>query len=221
MGVVAVIWAPVQVLRDIAAQRNVLAGFIVTAVYAALSLVAGAVSVLGGVTRAQFEGQPTPPGLPPDLLDNIVVATEAATLVLAALTPFFWWIAVSLVMQLATRFFGGSGPLSAMLAAVGVAGVPLALGALVQALATGLQVVLGVDSTAGVTIGILGGLLGLAALVWHAVLVVIGAALARRIGYGESAGSCAVSCVGCLGLIILVAVVLVGIGILVGAPAPQ
>jgi hypothetical protein len=124
-------------------------------------------------------------------------------------------------MQLATRFFGGSGPLSAMLAAVGVAGVPLALGALVQALATGLQVVLGVDSTAGVTIGILGGLLGLAALVWHAVLVVIGAALARRIGYGESAGSCAVSCAGCLGLIILVAVVLVGIGILVGTTAPQ
>jgi hypothetical protein len=50
---------------------------------------------------------------------------------------------------------------------------------------------------------------------------VIGAALARRIGYGEAAGSCAVSCVGCLGLIILVAVVLVGIGILAGVTAPQ
>jgi hypothetical protein len=33
---------------------------------------------------------------------------------------------------------------------------------------------------------------------------------------GESAGSCAVSCAGYLGLIIVVAVVLVGIGILVG-----
>ncbi len=221
MGVVAVIWAPVQVLRDIAAQRNVLAGFFVTAGYAALSLVAGAVSVLGGVTRAQFEGQPTPPGLPPDLLENIAVVTEVATLVFSALAPFVWWIAVSLVMQLVTRFFGGSGPLAAMLAVVGIAGVPLAMGALVQALATGLQVALGVQSTAGVTIGLLGGLLALAALVWHVVLVVIGAALARGIGYGESAGSCAVSCVGCLGLIILVAVGLAGIAILLGATAPQ
>jgi hypothetical protein len=50
--------------------------------------------------------------------------------------------------------------------------------------------------------------------VWY---VVIGAAFARGIGYGESAGSCA----GCLALIILVAVVLVGMGILVGTTAPQ
>ena len=204
-----------------AAGRRVLAGFFVTTVYAALSLVAATAAVFGGVTRAQFEGGPTTPGLPPDLLDNIAAATEVATLVLSVLAPFVWWIVVSLVMQLATHFFGGSGPLSATLAAVGVAGVPLALGSLVRTLATGLQVALGVDSTAGVTAGLLGGLLGLAALVWHVVLVVIGAALARGIGYAEAAGSLAVSCASCLGLIILVAVVLVGIGILLGATAPQ
>jgi hypothetical protein len=221
LGAVAVVWAPVWVLRDAAAERRVLAGFVVTVVYAALSLAAAAVAVLGGVTRTQFAGQPPPPGLPSDLLENLVVATEVATLVLSVLSPFVWWIAISLVMQLATRFFGGSGPLSAMLAAVGVAGVPLALGALTQALGTGLQIALGVDSTAGVTIGLLGGLFTLATFVWHVVLAVIGAALARGIGYGESAGSCAVSCAGCLGLIILVAVALVGIGILVGATAPQ
>ena len=220
MGVVAVIWAPGRVLGDVAAQRNVLAGFIVTAVYAALSVAGAAVSVLGGVTRAQFEGQQVPPGLPPDLLENIVVATEIATLVFAALSAFIWWITVSVVMQLATSLFGGNGPLSAMLAAVGVAGVPLALGALAQALATGIQVALGVNSAAGMIVGVLGGLLALAALVWHVVLVVIGASLARRIGYGEAAGSCAVSCAGLLGLIILIAVVLVGIGILLGATAP-
>jgi hypothetical protein len=45
----------VRALGGAAAERNVLAGFIVTAVYAALSL-AAAVSVLGGVTRAQFGG---------------------------------------------------------------------------------------------------------------------------------------------------------------------
>jgi hypothetical protein len=46
----------VRALGGAAAERNVLAGFIVTAVYAALSLAAAAVSVLGGVTRAQFGG---------------------------------------------------------------------------------------------------------------------------------------------------------------------
>ena len=220
-GTVAVLWRPVRVLRDSAEERRVLAGFVVTAVYAALSLAAAAVAVLGGVTRAQFAGQPPPPGLPPDLLENLVVATEVATLVLSVLSPFIWWVAVSLVMQLATRFFGGIGPLPGMLAAVGVAGVPLALGPLAQALATGLQVALGVGTTAGMVAGLSGGLLSLATFVWSAVLVVIGAALARRIGYGEAAGSCAVSCAGCLGLIIVVAVVLAGIGILVGATAPQ
>jgi hypothetical protein len=222
LSTVAVIWAPVRVLRSAAEERTVLAGFVVTAVYAALNLVASALAVFGGVTRAQFQqGGANPPGLPPDLLENLVVATEVATLVLAVVSPFVWWIGVSLAMQLATRLFGGSGPLSANLAAVGVAGVPLALGSLVQVLATGLQVALGVESAAGVAAGLLGGLLALAVFVWHVVLVVIGAALARRIGYGEAAGSCAVSCVGCLGLIILVTVVLVGIGILVGATAPQ
>jgi hypothetical protein len=221
LDTVAVIWAPVRVLRGAAAERKVLTGFIVTAVYAASSLAAAAAVVFGGVTRAQFPRQPVAPGLPPDVLEHLMVVTEVATIVLSALSPFIWWIAVSLVMQLVTRFFGGSGPLSAMLAVVGVAEVPLVLGSLVQALATGLQVALGVASTGGVVAGLVGGLLALAAVVWHVVLVVIGAALARGIGYGESAGSCAVSCVGCLGLIIFVAVILVGIGILIGATAPH
>jgi hypothetical protein len=216
---VAVVWAPVRVLRDAAEERRVLAGFVVTAVYAASSLAASAVAVLGGVTRAQFD--PRGVDLPPGAVDDLVAAAEIATLLFSVLAPFVWWLVVSLVMQLATRLFGGGGPLSATLAAVGVAEVPLALGSLVQALATGLQVALGVGSDAGVIVGLLGGLLTLAAFVWHAVLVVIGAALARRIGYGEAAGSCAVSCVGCLGLIILVAVILVGIGILAGVTAPQ
>jgi hypothetical protein len=43
----------------------------------------------------------------------------------------------------------------------------------------------------------------------------------RRMGYAAVAGSCAVSCVGCLGLIIFVAVVLAGVGILLGATAPR
>jgi hypothetical protein len=221
VGVAAVIWAPVRVLRNVAAQRDVLAGLVVTAVYAALSLAAAAASILGGVTRAQFEGQSSPPGLPPDALESLVRAIEVAMLVLSVLTPFVWWIAISLLMQLVTRFFNGEGPLSAMLAVVGVAGAPLALGALFQTVGAGLQAALGVESTAGTIAGLVGGLVALATLVWYVVLVVIGAAFARGIGYGESAGSCAVSCAGCLALIILVAVVLVGIGILIGTTAPQ
>jgi hypothetical protein len=206
-------------LRSAAEERRVLAGFAVTAVYAALSLVAAAVAVLGGVTRAQFD--PRGVDLPPGAVDDLVAAAEIATLLFSVLSPFVWWLVVSLVMQLATRLFSGEGPLSATLAAVGVAEVPLALGSLVQALSSGLQVALGVGSNAGVIVGLLGGLLALAAFVWHVVLVAIGAALARRVGYGEAAGSCAVSCAGCLGLIILVTVVLVGIGILAGVTAPQ
>ena len=40
--------------------------------------------------------------------------------------------------------------------------------------------------------------------------------LPKVLAHGESAGSCAVSCAGCLGLIILVDVVLVRIGVLLG-----
>jgi hypothetical protein len=114
-------------------------------------------------------------------------------------------------MQLVTRFFNGSGPLPAMLAVVGVSGVPLALSAAVGLVLTGLQAALGAQSVAGVALGYAAGLLGLAAFVWFVVLVVIGASLARNLGYAESAGSCAVSCVGCAGLIILV-VIVVGLG---------
>lgn len=211
----AVIWAPARVLGNAAAQRNVLAGFVVTAVYAALSLAAASFAILGGAgLQAQFGGQP--PGFPPGTLESILRVTEVATLVLSALAPFIGWVGISLMMQLVTRFFGGEGPLSAMLAAVGVAGVPLALGALFQATGTGAQVAFGVESTIGMLAGLLGGLVALGTLVWYAVLVVIGGALASRIGYGESAGSCAVSCAGCLALIILVAVALAGIGVLLG-----
>ena len=226
MGVLAVVWAPVRVLRDAAVHKRVLAGFIVTALYAALGLSGSVVALLGGVTRAQFEDQP--PGLPPGTLDNIRTATEVGLVVSSVLTPFVIWISVSLVMQFVTRFFGGGtriatgapetsaipasdGSLPAMLAAVGVSGVPLVLSSAIGLVLGGLQVALGAQSAAGVALGYVAGMLGLAAFVWYVVLVVIGAAQARNLGYAESAGSCAVSCVGCAGLIILVMIV-VGLG---------
>jgi hypothetical protein len=94
-----------------------------------------------------------------------LAVTKVATLVLLALAPFVWWVRISLVMQFVTRFFGGEGPLSAMLAAIGVAGVSLALSALFQVLGSGLQVALGVESIAGTVAGLLGRLVALATLV--------------------------------------------------------
>lgn len=219
MEALAVVWSPVRTLRAAAEDRKVLPGFVVTAAYAVLGLAATVAAILGGVTRAQLEGQSAPPGLPPGTLDNVRVAVEVGLVASAVLTPFVAWIGVSLVMQLVTRFFNGAGPLPAMLAVVGISGVPLALSSGVGLVLTGLQTVVGTGSTAGMALGYAGSLLGLAALVWYAVLVVIGASQARGIGYAESAGSCAVSCVGCAGLIILV-VIVVGLGAaLLFAPA--
>jgi hypothetical protein len=67
-------------------------------------------------------------------------------------------------------------------------------------------------------LGLLSALLGLAFLLWHVALVVIGVASARRVGYGQSAGSCAISCAGCVGLILIVVVVFtVLVAVIVGA----
>jgi hypothetical protein len=75
---------------------------------------------------------------------------------------------------------------------------------------------LGVKSTAGRLAGLVGGLVAFATLVWY---VVLGASLARRIGFSETAGKVAVSCAGCPALIIRVSVVLVGMGVLHGGSA--
>ena len=57
----------------------------------------------------------------------------------SALTLFVVWIGVSLIMQLVTRFFNGSGPLPAVLAVVGISGVPLALSAAAGLVLTSVQ----------------------------------------------------------------------------------
>jgi hypothetical protein len=191
----------------------VLLAFIVVAVYAALGLVSSAVGLLGGGLERQIEaqGQQLPPGF-----ENVLGVIIASSLVIGVLSPFVNWLVVAGVMHLVTRFFGGTGPFSGTLAAVGVAQVPLVLASVISLPLAGLGAVLGPEDftqgggTALTILGVLNGLIGLAAFVWFVVLVVIGSALARRIGYGESAGSCAISCAGCLGLIILV-VVAVGV----------
>lgn len=208
MGAFAVIWSPVRVLRGLAGERNILAGFTVVALGAALGLAGIAILVFGGDFQAQLEQSGAQ--LPPNFFEGFAVGA----LVLVALAPFVWWLLVSLVMQLVTRFFGGEGSLSAMFAVVGAAFVPLLLSIAVSIPLEAIQATLKTGSSIGTVIGLLSNLITFACFVWHVVLVIIGVALARNIGYGESTGSCAISCGGCLGIIILVIVALGLIGAL-------
>ncbi len=218
MEALAVIWAPVSTLARVAEERRVLLGFGFVVLYAALGLIGGAIAVFGGLTQAQFEaGQPLPSGV-----ENLLAYIRVFSLVSAVIQPFVLWLLVSGLMQLVTRFFGGTGPFSAMLAVVGVAQAPLVLSAAISLPITGLLVVLGPADQSGTSaatvLGLLSSLIGLAFLLWHVALVVIGAAFARRVGYGQSVGSCAISCAGCIGLILIVVLVFVVlVAVIVGA----
>lgn len=221
LGAFAVIWSPVRTLRRVAEGRRARPGLVVVALYAALSLVVSAALVLGGVTRRSIEQQPAQPGLPPGFEDTLVRVAEVAVPAFALVTPFVIWISVSLLMQLATRFFGGTGPLPSMLGVVGVAQAPFLLNVVVGAVLAGLQFLAGAGTPTGAALGYLVSLVGLAFFLWYIVLVVIGAALARGVGYGEAAGSCALSCVG-LGILIILVVIVAAVGIFatVNAAAP-
>ena len=224
MGVISVIWSPVRTLREVAEGRRVLAGFLVVAAGAALSLISSAIFIFTGLLQTQFETffEATQGQLPPDLRENFVALTGVSSLIFAVLGPFVIWAVVSLVMQLVTRFFGGEGPLSAMFAAIGVAYLPYVISTLISAPLQAIQVTLDPTSVVAQILGLASGLLSVVFLVWFVVLVVIGAAQARNISYGESTGSCAISCAGCLGLIIGVVVVLAVVASLIaGTASPQ
>ena len=187
-----------------------LLGFGVVALYAALQLVIAVVGILSGATASVFDPKNFT-GLPPEFVESFSRGGQIVTIIYAVLSPFIGWAVVSLLMQLVTRFFGGTGPLSGMFAAVGIATVPLVILSVIELPATSLQVVVGPKSTGAMLIGVLVDLLVVAAYAWNIVLVVIGAAFARRVGYGESAGSCAISCASCAGLIILTFVVIIAV----------
>jgi hypothetical protein len=203
----AVIWTPVRTLASVAEERRVLLGFVVTALYAALSLVGAGLAVLGGLTQAQFKQS----GGTPSGFNDFLPAFNVSIVVFAVVWPFVFWLLVSGLMQLVTRFFGGTGPFSGLLAVVGVAQVPLVILSVVGLSIGGLQITLGPGSSAATILGSLNSLLSLAAFLWFAALVIVGAAFARRVGYGQSAGSCAISCAGCAGLIILTFVIIIAI----------
>ena len=226
MGALAVIWAPMRTLARAAEERWVLLAFGIVALYAAMNLLGTGLGAFSALE--QLRSGPQGAELPPEF-EEFFPAFFVFGLVFSVVWPFVSWLLISGLMQLITRFFGGTGPFSGMLAVVGVAHVPYLIERLIQIPLAGLQILLvpdpatAADPTTGgglaaTLLGLLGFLLWLAALVWFVILVVIGAAFARRVGYGESAGSCAISCVGIVGLILTVGVVLaVVVAALVGA----
>lgn len=226
MRALAVIWAPLRTLARAAEERWVLLAFGIVALYAALNLVGTGLGAFSALE--QLRSGPQGAELPPEF-EAFFTAFFVFGLVFSVVWPFVSWLLISGLMQLITRFFGGTGPFSGMLAVVGVAHVPYLIERLIQILLAGLQILLvpdpatAADPTTGgglaaTLLGLLSFLLWLAALVWFVILVVIGAAFARRVGYGESAGSCAISCAGIVGLILIVGVVLaVVVAALVGA----
>jgi hypothetical protein len=206
----------VRTLARAAEERWVLLAFGIVALYAALNLVGTGLGAFSALEQLRSGRQGAE--LPPEF-EEFFPAFFVFGLVFSVVWPFVSWLLISGLMQLITRFFGGTGPFSGMLAVVGVAHVPYLIERLIQIPLAGLQILLvpdpatAADPTTGgglaaTLLGLLSFLLWLAALVWFVILVVIGAAFARRVGYGESAGSCAISCAGIVGLILIVGVVL-------------
>ncbi len=216
-----VLWNPVRTLRRVSGEHRALPGLVVVALNAALGLILSGAFVLAGATRRSVERRFAQPGIPQGSLETLVGVAEVGTLVLAALSPFAAWLVVSLLMHPATRPFGGTGPLSSMLGVVGVAQAPLVGGGVLGAALSGLRLLAGAGTPVGAVLDYLVFLASLGFSLWYVVLVVIGAALARNIGYGESACSCALSCVGLVVLIIMVVIAAaVGIFATVNAAAP-
>ena len=216
MRALAVTWAPLRTLARAAEERWVLLAFGIVALYAALNLVGTGLGAFSALE--QLRSGPQGAELPPEF-EEFFTAFFVFGLVFSVVWPFVSWLLISGLMQLITRFFGGTGPFSGMLAVVGVAHVPYLIERLIQIPLAGLEILLVTDPAtaadpttggglAATLLGLLSFLLWLAALVWFVILVVIGAAFARRVGYGESAGSCAISCAGIVGLILIVGVVL-------------
>ena len=226
MGALAVIWAPVRTLARAAEERWVLLAFGIVALYAAMNLLGTGLGAFSALE--QLRSGPQGADLPPEF-EGFFTTFFVLGLIFSVVWPFVSWLLISGLMQLITRFFGGTGPFSGMLTVVGVAHVPYLIERLIQIPLAGLEILLVTDPAtaadpttggglAATLLGLLSFLFWLAALVWFVILVVIGAAFARRVGYGESAGSCAISCAGIVGLILIVGVVLaVVVAALVGA----
>lgn len=80
MTALAVIWAPVRTLANVAEDRRTLLGFSVVALTAALAVVVAAIDALSGVTASQLNPQDLP-NLPPEFYETVPEIISVALLV--------------------------------------------------------------------------------------------------------------------------------------------
>lgn len=196
--------SPAVTMREIGEERRVPAGLTAVSLWALLSLASAAIFVLsGGVSQQQF------PELAPEVFQSMQTGVKVFVLLFAVLGPFIWWLGLSSLMHLATGLFNGQGSFPGTIAVIGLACVPWVVWSLADIALQALQMLPVVQGNAAVVLRALSLLLFAAILLWHIALVVIGARYARSTSYGASAGSCALSFLGCGMAIALLIVTLV------------
>lgn len=172
---------PHATLESAGRERRVWAAARMVGLWALLNLLLTEAFVLGGL-QDQL----------PEVSAVIRVFSPASAVVL----PFVWWVGVAALTQLTIRLFGGEASLPSLLAVVGVACAPWVLGYAVQ-LPVGLAQLFLQEGALSSGLGTLSFISSLAALAWHAVLVVIGISLAAGTDYRAAGGSCALTGLGC------------------------
>lgn len=183
---------PGPVLEATGRERRVGAGTLTVGLWAVMSLVLTASFLFGGGLRAdQF------PELSPEMFAQLEGGLRVFVPFSAVLFPFVWWLGVAALMHLTVRLFGGRASLASMLAVVGMACAPWVAGYLVQIPLGLLQFALEDRGAASTVIGALGFVVSAGALVWHAILVVLGAGLVAGISYQGAGASCALTGLGC------------------------
>lgn len=204
-----VLWSPVDVMRRAAHNQQVLLGFATVALLAAVSLINSLLQVATGVTANQLNS-PQFQDMPPEMREAIGTLSTVGSPIMSLISPFISWLLISGAVYLAARVLGGRGPFTAMLAVVGLAFLPsilsgligIPLGLITGSFSPGSAGGAGLVALFGV--GVIGFLIGLAVFVWQIALIIIGTRFAQNLdSYGRSGGACALSCGGCLGILLL------------------
>ena len=212
MNLLEILSKPHSTLESIARGQRLWSAVAVVIIWASVNSVLTLVLFLNADLQAQF------PRLSPASLDGLETVLRVLAPVSAFLVPLAWWIVISALMLLTTGLFGGRTSFPAMLAVVGAACAPWAIGYLIQLPLGIFQLLLPGRGTVQAILGFLALLVSAVSLCWHGALVVIGAKLAAGTSYRGAGASCALTGLGCATVgFILVVTVLTLIFVLSGA----
>ncbi len=205
-----VLTAPADVMARVARQRKVVLGLAVVALLAGIGLISSLIGIATGAARNALDS-PQLRQLPPETRQFAENIGAVSSPIGAVLGPFILWLLISGLVYLAARVFGGRGPFAAMLAVAGVALMPMVLSSLVGLLLSALGALVGANAGVAALLGLVNFVVSLIALVGVFALVIIGTRFAQGLTYGQSGGACALSCGGCVGLVLLLFIVLVAL----------